>query len=164
MVELKCKVVGLSYHMVENPVTSGDTVILVAESNNDFDNDAVGVYNKYNELLGFVANSDKTLSPQNRANGNKSALELQFELDFENKKYNATVNRSFSSCIYLEIDSNNYELINEENADDSILDELRLKVEALTIENALLKSRLDVLESIIGGGKWYYWFGAFFIN
>lgn len=149
--ELKCKVVGLSYHKVDNPVTSGDTVYLIAESKNDFDNDAIAVYNKYDELLGFVANSNTTLSPQNRANGNKSALELQFDLNFENKYY-ATVARAFSSCIYLIIDSNNYEVINE-NADDLILDELKLKVEALTIENALLKSRIDALEMIIGGGK-----------
>lgn len=151
MVELKCKVVGLSYHKVENPVTSGDTVYLIAESNNEFDNDAIKVYNEFDELLGYVANSNATLSPQNRANGNRSALELQFELDFSNKYY-AIVDRAFSSCIYLIIDSNKYEFANK-NADDSILDELKLKVEALTIENALLKSRIDALEMIIGGGK-----------
>ena len=94
--ELKCKVVGLSYHKVDNPVTSGDTVYLIAESNK-YDNDAIEVFNKEDELLGYVANSDKTLSPQNRVNGNKSAFELQFELDFS-KKYYATVDRAFSSC------------------------------------------------------------------
>ena len=149
--ELKCKVVGLSYHKVDNPVTSGDTVYLMAESNK-FDNDAIAVYNKEEELLGYVANSDKTLSPQNRANGNKSALELQFELNFSNKYY-ATVDRAFSSCIYLQIDSNNYELINEENTDDSIINELKTNLDALIIENTLLKSRVDKLESLIGGGK-----------
>lgn len=151
MVELKCKVVGLSYHKVDNPVTSGDTVYLIAESNNDVDNDAVAVFNKENELLGYVANSDKTLSPQNRANGNKSALELQFELDFENKRYNAIIDRAFSSCIYLEIDSNDYELINEENTNDSIINELKTQIDALIIENTLLKSRVDKLESMMGG-------------
>ena len=151
MVELKCKVVGLSYHKVENPVTSGDTVYLIAESNNEFDNDAIKVYNEFDELLGHVANSNATLSPQNRANGNKSALELQFELNFENKKYCAEVNRAFSSCIYLEIDSNNYELINEENTEDSIINELKTKLDALIIENTLLKSRVDKLESMMGG-------------
>lgn len=149
MVELKCKVVGLSYHKVDNPVTSGDTVYLIAESNNEFDNDAIAVYNEYDELLGYVANSNATLSPQNRANLNKSALELQFALDFS-KKYYAIVDRAFSSCIYLIIDSNKYEVINK-NTDDSILEELKLKVEALTIENTLLKSRVDKLESMIGG-------------
>lgn len=151
MVELKCKVVGLSYHKVENPVTSGDTVYLIAESNNEFDNDAIKVYNEFDELLGYVANSNATLSPQNRANGNKSALELQFELNFENKKYCAEVNQAFSSCIYLEIDSNNYELINEENTEDSIINELNTKLDALIIENTLLKSRVDKLESMMGG-------------
>ena len=151
MVELKCKVVGLSYHKVENPVTSGDTVYLIAESNNEFDNDAIAVYNKENELLGFVA-SDKTLSPQNRRNGSKSNLELQFELNFGTKKYNAVVDRAFSSCLYLEIDSNDYELINEVT-DDSIINELKTKLDALIIENTLLKSRVDKLESLIGGGK-----------
>lgn len=149
--ELKTKVVGLSYNRVDNPVTSGDTVILVAESNNEFDNDAIAVYNEQYELLGYVANSDKTLSPQNRAKGNKSALELKFELDFENRKYGAVVDRAFRSCIYLEIDSNNYELINEDMADDSIINELKTKLDALAIENALLKSRVDKLESIIAG-------------
>jgi hypothetical protein len=150
MVELKCKVVGLSYHKVKNPVTSGDTVYLIAESNNEFDNDAIAVYNKYDELLGYVANSDKSLSQQNRANGNKSALELQFELDFSNK-YHAVVNRAFSSCIYLKIDSNDYELINKENTDDFIINELKIKLDALIIENTLLKSRVDKLESMMGG-------------
>ena len=149
MVDLKCKVVGLSYHKVENPVTSGDTVYLIAESNNEFDNDAIAVYNKENELLGFVA-SDKTLSPQNRRNGSKSNLELQFELNFETKKYNAVVDRAFSSCLYLEIDSNDYELINEVT-DDSIIIELKTKLDALIIENTLLKSRVDKLESMMGG-------------
>lgn len=149
MVDLKCKVVGLSYHKVENPVTSGDTVILVAESNNEFDNDAIKVINKENELLGYVA-SDKTLSRQNKANFNKSNLELQFELDFENKKYNAVVDRAFNSCLYLEIDSNDYELINEVT-DDSIIIELKTKLDALIIENTLLKSRVDKLESMMGG-------------
>ena len=149
MVELKCKVVGLSYHKVENPVTSGDTVYLIAESNNEFDNDAIAVYNKENELLGFVA-SDKTLSPQNRRNGSKSNLELQFELNFGTKKYNAVVDRAFSSCLYLEIDSNDYELINEVT-DDSIINELKTKLDALIIENTLLKSRVDKLESMMGG-------------
>ena len=149
MVELKCKVVGLSYHKVNNPVTSGDTVYLIAESNNEFDNDAIKVINKENELLGYVA-SDKTLSPQNKANFNKSNLELQFELDFENKKYNAVVDRAFSSCLYLEIDSDKWEYINEVT-DDSIIIELKTKLDALIIENTLLKSRVDKLESIIGG-------------
>ena len=150
MVELKTKVVGLSYHKVDNPVTSGDTVILVAESDNDFDNDAIAVYNKENELLGYVANSDRTLSKNNRLRGNRSALELQFELDFQTKKYNAIVDRAFSSCIYLEIDSDKWEYINEVT-DDSIINELKTKLDALIIENALLKSRVDKLESMIGG-------------
>lgn len=149
MVELKCKVVGLSYHKVDNPVISGDTVYLIAESNNEFDNDAIAVYNKENELLGFVA-SDKTLSPQNRRNGSKSNLELQFELNFENKKYNAVVDRAFSSCLYLEIDSDNWEYINEVTG-DFIINELKTKLDALIIENTLLKSRVDKLESMMGG-------------
>lgn len=150
MVELKTKVVGLSYHKVDNPVTSGDTVYLIAESDNDFDNDAIAVYNKENELLGYVANSDRTLSKNNRLRGNRSALELQFELDFQTKKYNAIVDRAFSSCIYLEIDSDKWEYINEVT-DDSIINELKTKLDALIIENALLKSRVDKLESMMGG-------------
>lgn len=149
MVELKCKVVGLSYHKVNNPVTSGDTVYLIAESNNDFDNDAIAVYNGVNQKIGYVA-SDKTLSPQNRRNGSKSNLELQFELNFENKKYNAVVDRAFSSCLYLEINSDKWEYINEVT-DDSIINELKTKIDALIIENTLLKSRVDKLESIMGG-------------
>jgi hypothetical protein len=125
-------------------------VYLIAESNNEFDNDAIAVYNGHDELLGYVANSDKTLSHQNRVNGNKSALELQFELDFS-KKYYATVDRAFSSCIYLEIDSNDYELINKENTDDFIINELKIKLDALIIENTLLKARVDKLESMVGG-------------
>ena len=149
MVELKCKVVGLSYHKVDNPVTSGDTVYLIAESNNEFDNDAIAVYNGVNQKIGYVA-SDKTLSPQNYRNGSKSNLELQFLLNFENKKYNAVVNRAFSSCLYLEINPDKWEYINEKT-DDSVINELKIKLDALIIENTLLKARVDKLESIMGG-------------
>ena len=154
MVELKCKVVGLSYHKVDNPVTSGDTVYLIAESNNEFDNDAIAVYNGVNQKIGYVA-SDKTLSPQNYRNGSKSNLELQFELNFETKKYNAVVDRAFSSCLYLEIDSDNCDYVDETivDTDVSIINELKTQIDALIIDNEILKSRVDTLESLIGGGK-----------
>jgi len=147
MNDIKAKVVGLGYHKVENPVKNGDVVYIEADYDNDIDANAVSVKNEDGELLGYIANNEKTLSPQNIKNGARSALQLHFDLELENKRFKAVVDRAFKSCLYIFIDSNDYEVINEENADNHIVEELKAEVEALKIEISLLESRINVLES-----------------
>lgn len=109
---LKAKVVGLNFHKVKHVVESGDHVTLVAEDN-EHDPDAVAVYNGDDELIGYVANSEKTLSPNNRDNGNLDATQLHKQIDFSNKKFNAVVDKAFSSCLFIKIDDGEWSYINK---------------------------------------------------
>ena len=52
----KVKVVGLSFNKVESPVNESDYVILRADPSNEFDSEAVAVFNDNHELIGHVAN------------------------------------------------------------------------------------------------------------
>ena len=97
------KTVGLSFNNPSHKVEAGEYVILVADTDNEFDKDAIAVYNAERELVGHIANSDKTLSINNRKNGNISATELKGELSIDGIEYYAEVVRVYSSCIYLEI-------------------------------------------------------------
>lgn len=155
MTIFKAKTVGIKFHKTSTPIRNGMDVYVMEDDSNGFDNDAIGVYTKDDELIGYVANSQTTLSPNNRKNGNKSATELRFELDFDNKKYGAVVDRAFSSCVYIQIDSNKWQHVDESIVDstDSMVMELKTQIDALIIENTMLKNRLDIIESIIGGGK-----------
>lgn len=147
MNDIKAKVVGLGYHKVENPVKDGDVVYIQADYDNEIDANAVSVKNEHGELIGYIANSKKSLSPQNIRNGARSALQLHFDLKLENKRFKAVVDKAFKSCLYIFIDSNDYDVINEENTDNYIVEELKAEVEALKIEISLLKTRINALES-----------------
>ena len=105
------KVVGLNFHKVEHVVEQGDHVILVADAENEFDKDALAVYNAERELVGHIANSDRTLSVNNRKNGNISASELKENLDFSNKEYYAEAVKVYNSCIYLEVNEGKWSFI-----------------------------------------------------
>ena len=109
----QCKVVGLTYHKVQNAVEQGDYVILVANTENPVDSDCIEVYNAERELVGYVANSDKTLSQNNRKNGNISATELKGNLDFTNREYYGEAIKVFSSCIYLEVNEGKWSYVNK---------------------------------------------------
>lgn len=109
---LKAKVVGMNFHKVETPVETGDYVILAAEDN-EHDPDAVAVYNGDKELIGYIANSDKTLSQNNRKNGNLDATELQKQIDFSNKEFYGEVDKAFSSCLFIKIDDGKWSYINK---------------------------------------------------
>ena len=109
---LKAKVVGMNFHKVETPVETGDYVILVAEDN-EHDPDAVAVYNSDKELIGYIANSNKTLSSNNRKNGNLDATELQKQIDFSNKEFYGEVDKAFSSCLFIKIDDGKWSYINK---------------------------------------------------
>lgn len=107
----QAKVVGLNFHKVQNAVEQGDYVILVADTENPVDFDAIAVYNGERELVGYIANSDKTLSPNNRRNGNISATELKGNLDFSNREYYGEIIRVYKSCIYLEVNEGKWSYI-----------------------------------------------------
>lgn len=109
----KVKVVGLSFNKVESPVNESDYVILRADPSNEFDSEAVAVFNDNHELIGHVANSERTLSPNNRKNGNISACELKGRIDFTGKEYYGEVIKAFSSCLYLEVNEGKWSYINK---------------------------------------------------
>lgn len=109
----QCKVVGLTYHKVQNAVEQGDYVILVVNTENPVDSDCIEVYNAERELVGYIANSDKTLSQNNRKNGNISASELKENLDFTGKEFYGEVIKAFSSCLYLEVNEGKWSYTNQ---------------------------------------------------
>ena len=110
---LKAKVVGLSFHRINTPVELEDYLIIREDSNNEFDSDAISILNKDQELVGNVANSSKTLSINNIKNGNLSATQLKSKLNFKNREYYGKAVRVYSSCIYIEINSENWSYLNK---------------------------------------------------
>jgi hypothetical protein len=154
MVKYKAKIVGLKFHRISTPVEDGDEVFVMAVEN-DYDADALEVHSFNSEVIGFIANSNTTLLPNNIKRGNKSGTQLKLLLDWENKKYSAKVVHSYRSCIYIEIDGENWQYIDESivNETDAIINELKVKLEALSIENTMLEARVKALELAINVGK-----------
>lgn len=153
----QAKVVGLSFHKVENAVEQGDHVILVADTDNKFDKDAIAVYNTERELVGHIANSDRTLSVQNKANGNLSATELKGNLDFTNRQYYAEAVNVYRSCIYLEINDGKWSLINstDDNSVEKEINEinvLKLEIDALKGLIADLQDQVISLKTLVTVG------------
>lgn len=148
----QAKVVGLNFHKVQNAVEEGNYVILVADTDNGFDKDAIAVYNAERELVGHIANSDKTLSINNRKNGNISATELKGELSFDGIEYYAEVVRVYSSCIYLEINEGKWSYINKPNSSDNDVDESG-EIEALKSEVESLKALVVDLQDQVASLK-----------
>ena len=147
---LKAKTVGLNFRKVKNAVKQGDYVILVAEQN-EHDKDAIGVYNSDKELVGFIANSERTLSPNNRKNGNLSATELKGHLDFTNKEYYGEAVRVYSSCIYLEINEGKWSYINKDDDVPELngIDALKLEIESLKSIVSDLQSQINSLKTLV---------------
>jgi len=137
----QAKVVGLNFHKVQNAVEQGDYVILVADTENPIDSDAIAVYNGDKELVGFIANSDKTLSPNNRRNGNISATELKGNLDFTNREYYAEAVKVFSSCIYLEVNEGKWSYIQPVEDVPTVKEEIS--------EVGALKSEVETLKALV---------------
>lgn len=155
MTIFKAKIVGLKFHRISTEINDGDEVFVMA-TENEYDSDAIGLYTIENEeLVGFVANSFSTLSKNNLKNGNKFSTELRFLLDWGNRKYVSKVIHSYRSCIYIEIDSENWQYIDESlvNETDVIINELKVRLEALSIENTMLEARVKALELAINVGK-----------
>ena len=139
----QCKVVGLTYHKVQNAVEQGDYMILVADTENPIDSDCIEVYNAERELVGYVANSDKTLSQNNRKNGNISASELKGNLDFTGKEFYGEVIKAFSSCLYLEVNEGKWSYINRSVPTVAIADTIGIS------EVDVLKSEIDALKTMV---------------
>ena len=148
----QAKVVGLNFHKVQNAVEHGDYVILKADESNEFDSDAIAVFNAERELIGHIANSDKTLSINNRKNGNISATELKGELSFDGIEYYAEVVRVYSSCIYLEINEGKWSYINKAISSDNDVDE-HSEIEALKSEVKSLKALVVDLQDQVASLK-----------
>ena len=148
---LKAKVVGRNYYSVKNPVETGAHVMLAAE-NNEHDPDAIAVYNGDNELLGYVANSDKTLSPNNRKNGNLDATQLHKQIDFSNKKFDAVVDKAFSTCLFIKIDDTRWSYINQP-VDEVPLEFVKASELQDTVESVAdiseLKAEVESLKAIV---------------
>lgn len=148
----QAKVVGLNFHKVQNAVEHGDYVILKADESNEFDSDAIAVFNAERELIGHIANSDKTLSVNNRKNGNISATELKGELNFDNIEYYGEAVKVYSSCIYLEINEGKWSYINKAISSDNDVDEPS-EIEALKSEVESLKSLVVDLQDQVASLK-----------
>ena len=152
------KTVGLSFNNPSHKVEAGEYVILVADTDNEFDKDAIAVYNAERELVGHIANSDKTLSINNRKNGNISATELKGELSIDGIEYYAEVVRVYSSCIYLEINGK-WGYINKAISFDNDVDEpgeidaLKSEVESLKALVADLQDQVASLKTLITVGS-----------
>ena len=162
----QAKVVGLNFHKVQNAVEQGDYVILVADTENPVDSDAIAVYNGERELVGYIANSDKTLSPNNRRNGNISATELKGNLDFSNREYYGEIIRVYKSCIYLEVNEGKWSYIqpvedvstvtfsNTVDIDEpSEIEALKSEVESLKGAVADLQEQIDSLKTLVTVGS-----------
>ena len=152
MSEFKVKVVGLSFHKIESPVKESDYVILRADPSNEFDSDAVAVFNGGHELVGHVANSDKTLSVNNRINGNISATELKEKLDFSNKEYYAEAVKVYNSCIYLEVNDGKWSFINSTDEEPDELAALKSEVESLKAIVKQLQDQVTSLKTLVTVG------------
>ena len=150
----QAKVVGLNFHKVQNAVEHGDYVILKADESNEFDSDAIGVYNAERELIGHIANSDKTLSINNRKNGNISATELKGELSFDGIEYYAEVVRVYSSCIYLEINEGKWSYINKpvDGAEPTEIEVLKSEIVALKAIVVDLQDQVSSLKTLVTAG------------
>lgn len=143
------KVVGLSFNHPQRAVKAGEQVVLKADMGNKFDKDAIAVYNANYEIVGHVANSERTLSPNNRKNGNISASELKGEIDFTDKEFYAEVMRAYSSCLYLEVYENKFNYLNSGEVSVPAISE----VEALKLEVKSLKALITDLQDQVASLK-----------
>ena len=147
------KIVGLSFNNPSHKVEAGEYVILKADENNKFDGDAVAVYNYDAELIGHVANSDRTLSPNNRKNGNISASELKGEIDFTGKEFYGEVIKAFSSCLYLEVNEGKWSYINKPVDEPNEIEALKLEVESLKALVTDLQDQVVSLKTLVTVGS-----------
>ena len=142
MENLKVKIVGRRFNPIKQELKSGDTVVLIAEEDNKFDSDAIAAYTISNEKIGNVANSETTISSNNRKNGTISATELKSQINFGGNKVFEIVDRAFPSCIYLNVTGQEEAI---ETVEDSEIQALKMKVDSL---NALVSNLQDEVNSL----------------
>lgn len=65
---VKIKLVGCNFHPASKKTIENETVKLIREPDNQFDKEAIAVYNAIGEKIGYVG-SGKTVSHGNRRNG-----------------------------------------------------------------------------------------------
>lgn len=147
------KVVGLSHQKVVNAVEQGDYVILVENPENPIDPDCIEVYNAEREFVGYIANSERTLSPNNRKNGNISASELKNEIDFTGKEFYGEVIKTFSSCLYLEVNDGKWSYINKSVDEPSEIEILKSEIESLKALVTDLQDQVVSLKTIVTVGS-----------
>ena len=65
---VRIKLVGCNFHKTNNKTIEDSVVKLIREPENEFDKEAIAVYNGFNEKIGYVG-THKTVSRGNRKNG-----------------------------------------------------------------------------------------------
>lgn len=65
---VRIKLVGCNFHKTSKKTIENDVVKLIREPNNEFDKNAIAVYNKLDEKIGYVG-TEKTVSTGNRRCG-----------------------------------------------------------------------------------------------
>ena len=65
---VKVKLVGCNFHKTSKKTIENEIVRLIREPDNQFDSEAITVYNSLNEKIGYVGTA-KTVSRGNRKNG-----------------------------------------------------------------------------------------------
>lgn len=76
----RLKLVGCNFQKFENIPKKGDAVFLKYEPKNEFDENAIAVYNISNEKIGYIG-TDKTVSRGNRKNGCIDNIDLHIILN-----------------------------------------------------------------------------------
>lgn len=79
----KIKLVGVSFQNFNNEPKENDVVKIKLEKDNEFDKDAIAVFNQNNEKIGYVGTKN-TVSQGNRKNGCIDNLELKALLNDNN--------------------------------------------------------------------------------
>lgn len=150
METLKVKIVGRRFNHVKHELKSGDTVVLIADEDNQYDSDAIAAYTMSDEKIGHVANSQTTISSNNRKNGTISATELKAQIDFNGKKVFAIVDRAFPSCVYLDVTGQEEAL---EPVEDTEIQALKLEVDSLKALVSNLQDEVNSLKVLLTVGE-----------
>lgn len=139
---IRIKIVGLKYNVLSEPIKENQSIVIMEDRENAVDRDAIIAKTLDGNTIGYVANSPQTLSKNNRINGCVSATELNFMINTQNRHY-ATVEKSMRSCIYAYVDENKFDDLTPQK------DKISIKLESIAMENELLISRLNNLQSIV---------------
>lgn len=150
METLKVKIVGRKFNPIKQEVKSGDTVLLIADEDNKFDSDAIAAYTMGDEKIGHVANSETTISSNNRKNGIVSASELKTQIDFRSNKVFAVVDRAFPSCVYLNVTGQEESI---EPVEYGEIQALRLEVDSLNTLVSNLQDEVNSLKVLLTVGE-----------